>query len=155
MLDPIDRTILEILMTRGRVTWADLGAEVGLSAPAAAERARRLEAAGVIRGYAALVDAGAIGCTLTAFVGVTLERPRHREAFLRRAREMPEIQECHHVAGEEDYLLKVRCRSTLDLEQIVSERIKGLEGIARTRTTIVLSTSKETTVAPLRCGKDE
>ena len=123
--------------------------------PATAERVRRLEAAGVIRGFAALVDARTVGCPLTAFVGVTLERPTHREAFLQRVQEMPEILECHHVAGEEDYLLKIRCRTTLDLERVISERLKGLAGVARTRTTIVLSTSKETTVAPVDAGGDE
>jgi len=64
--------------------------------------------------------------------------------------ELPEVQECHHIAGEDDYLLKVRCASARDLERIVSEEIKGVDGIARTRTTIVLSTSKETPVLPLK-----
>jgi Lrp/AsnC family leucine-responsive transcriptional regulator len=149
MIDYTDAAILETLMRRGRITWSDLGAAVGLSAPAVAERVRRLEATGVIRGYQALLDAPALGYGLTAFVGVTLERTRHREPFLARIAEMPEVQECHHVAGDDDYLLKIRCRGTRELERIISEEIKGLDGIARTRTIVVLSTSKETSTLPV------
>jgi Lrp/AsnC family leucine-responsive transcriptional regulator len=137
-------------MRDGRMTWAELAGHLGLSAPASADHVRRLEERGVIRGYAALVDAEAVGCDLTAFIAVTLERPAHRGGFLQRVRELPEIQECHHTAGDDDYLLKVRCANTRELERIVSEGIKGVEGIARTRTTVVLSTSKETPVLPLK-----
>ena len=86
---------------------------------------------------------------ITAFIAVTLERPEHRDPFLQRILELPEVQECHHIAGDDDYLLKVRCRSTRNLEQIISEKIKSLQGIVRTRTTIVLSTAKETPGLPL------
>ncbi len=102
-----------------------------LSAPATAERVRRLEERGAVRGYAALIDPEAVGCGLTAFIAVTLERLEHRDPFLQRVLELPEIQECHHIAGDDDYLLKVRCRSPRDLEQISSERIKSLQGLAR------------------------
>ena len=136
-------------MFRGRVTWSELAATLDLSAPATADRVRRLEERGVVRGYAALVDAEAVGCGLTAFIAVTLERPENRDPFLQRILELPEVQECHHIAGDDDYLLKVRCRSTRNLEQIISERIKSLQGIVRTRTTIVLSTTKETPALPL------
>jgi Lrp/AsnC family leucine-responsive transcriptional regulator len=126
-----------------------LAATLELSAPATADRVRRLEERGVIQGYSALVNPEAVGCGLTAFIAVTLERPEHRDPFLQRILELPQIQECHHVAGDDDYLLKVRCHSTQDLEQIISERIKSLQGIVRTRTTIVLSTAKETPALPL------
>jgi len=126
-----------------------LAATLELSPPATADRVRRLEERGVVQGYSALVDPEAVGCGLTAFIAVTLERPEHRDAFLKRILELPQIQECHHVAGDDDYLLKVRCRSPRDLEQIISERIKSLQGIVRTRTTIVLSTAKETPALPL------
>lgn len=136
-------------MSRGRVTWSELAATLDLSAPATADRVRRLEERGVVQGYTALVDPEAVGCGLTAFIAVTLERPEHRDSFVQRILESPQIQECHHVAGDDDYLLKVRCRSTRDLEQIISESIKSLQGIVRTRTTIVLSTAKETPALPL------
>jgi Lrp/AsnC family leucine-responsive transcriptional regulator len=63
---------------------------------------------------------------------------------------MGEVQECHHVAGEDDYLLKVRCPTMSDLERLVSEGLKGLSGVARTRTSVVLSTQKETPVLDVR-----
>lgn len=149
-MDETDSKALAYLMANGRATWAELAGILGLSAPAAADRVRRLEERGVITGYAAIINANTIGCGLTAFIAVTLDRPVHRAAFLARVRALPEVQECHHVAGEDDFLLKVRCGSTRDLEQIVSEGIKGLDGIARTRTTVVLSTSKETPILPIR-----
>ena len=137
------------LMLEGRSTWSELARLLGLSAPAAADRVRRLEERGVIRGYSAVVDPEAVGLGVTAFVAVTLERPEHRDGFLGWVDGAPEVQECHHVAGEGDYLLKVRCAAVRDLEAIVSEEIKGLHGVTSTRTTVVLSTRKETPVLPL------
>jgi Lrp/AsnC family transcriptional regulator, leucine-responsive regulatory protein len=141
-------------MAQGRITWSELAGILELSAPATAERVRRLEERKIIKGYTALIDPEAVGCELTAFIAVTLERPEHRAAFLQRVQELAEIQECHHVTGEDDYLLKVRCRNTRGLEQLVSENLKGLPGILRTRTTIVLSTTKETPILPLQSPGD-
>ncbi|NJN85187.1 MAG: Lrp/AsnC family transcriptional regulator [Leptolyngbyaceae cyanobacterium SL_7_1] len=148
-LDEIDYKILHALMLQGRMTWAELATVLGLSAPAAGDRARRLEERGIIRGYTALVDADAIGYSLTAFVAVTLERPQHRIAFLELVQQLAEIQECHHIAGDDDYWLKVRCRDTKHLERLVSNQIKELPGVIKTRTTIVLTTVKETTGLPV------
>jgi Lrp/AsnC family leucine-responsive transcriptional regulator len=136
-------------MREGRSTWSELARLLGLSAPAAADRVRRLEERGVIRGYSAVVDPEAVGLGVTAFVAVTLERPEHRAGFLGWVDGAPEVQECHHVVGEGDFLLKVRCAAVRDLEAIVSEEIKGLHGVTSTRTTVVLSTRKETPVLPL------
>jgi Lrp/AsnC family leucine-responsive transcriptional regulator len=148
-MDILDWKAIRHLMTHGRVTWADLAGILGLSAPAAADRVRYLEAQGVIKGYAALINPDAVGCGLTAFVSVTLERPEHRAPFLAWVDEQAEVQECHHVAGDDDYLLKVRCRDTRHLDNLIGDRLKALPGIRRTRTTIVLSTTKETTELPL------
>lgn len=145
----LDYKAIGHLMAHGRASWAELAGILGLSAPAAADRVRRLEERGVIRGYAALVDPEAIGLGITAFVAVSLEKPEHRAAFLDMILRFPEVQECHHVAGEDDYLLKLRCRGTQDLERLVSDELKGLPGVQRTRTTIALSTVKETPVLPL------
>ena len=131
------------------MTWAELASCLGLSSPATAERVHRLEEQGVIQGFTALVDPEAVGCGLTAFVAVTLERPEHRHSFLQKIVEMQEVQECHHVAGEDDYWLKVRCKGTRDLERVVSDTVKSIPGVARTRTTIVMSTPKETPSPPL------
>jgi Lrp/AsnC family leucine-responsive transcriptional regulator len=148
-LDALDLKTIDELTRHGRMSWADLAGQLGLSAPAAAERVRRLEERGVIRGFAALVDAEAVGCALTAFVAVTLERPEHRAVFLDWARGCSNVQECHHLAGEDDYLLKVRCGGTRQLEALISDELKGLPGVARTRTSIALSTVKETVAVPL------
>jgi len=148
-LEIIDLKVLGQLMTYGRTTWAELAGILGLSAPAAADRVHRLEERGVIKGFAALVDPEAVGCGLTSFIAVTLERPEHRAAFLEGVQEMPEVQECHHVTGEGDYLLKVRCRGTRELERVITDELKTIPGVVRTHTTIVLSTLKETPVLPL------
>jgi Lrp/AsnC family leucine-responsive transcriptional regulator len=148
-VDHTDVKALAHLMEHGRATWAELAGLLGLSAPAAADRVRRLEERRVIRGYAALVAPEAVGRALTAFVAITLQHPQHRAAFLARVTELPSVQECHHVAGDDDYLLKVRCGGTADLERLVSDDLKVLPGVARTRTTVVLSTTKETPALPL------
>jgi Lrp/AsnC family leucine-responsive transcriptional regulator len=152
-MDEVDRRALAVLSSNARVSWAELAAELGMSAPAAAERVRRLEELGVIRGYAVLVDAEAVGCGLTALVAVTLEKPAHRAGFHRWVRATEAAQECHHVAGEDDYVLKLRCTSTADLEALLSDGLKSLPGVARTRTTVVLSTIKETAAIPLPSRK--
>lgn len=148
-MDSIDMKALEALQTAGRESWAALGETLGMTGPAAAERVRRLEERGVIRGYAAVVDPRTVGAALGAFVAVTLERPRDRAKFLALVDSLPEVQECHHVAGDDDYLLKIRCRDTADLERLLTRELKGLSGVARTRTTVVLSTIKETLAVPL------
>ena len=94
-MDTVDATILTLLMRDGRDAWARIGERVGLTGPAVAERVRKLEEQGVIRGFAALVAAAPVGFPLTAFVSVTLETPHHRRAFLARIAALPEVQECH------------------------------------------------------------
>jgi len=148
-MDNVDRQALQFLMHHGRGTWAELGELLGLSAPAAAERARKLEAEGAIRGYAAIVDPEKLGLPLTAYVAVTIGDQRKRAKFLRLTERHEQIAECHHVAGEDDYLLKVRCRGTRDLDHFLSSTLKdGDLGIVRTRTTVVLGTAKESVQLP-------
>lgn len=148
-IDSIDYKALEFLMRQGRATWAELGQLLGLSAPAAAERVRKLEEKGIIRGYAALPEPGLLGSPLLAFIAVTLSHPRKRFAFLTAIKAMANVLECHHVAGDDDYLLKVRCAGTSDLERLLSRELKDRLGVARTRTTVVLGTTKETVCVPL------
>jgi len=149
MISAVDYKALKRLMVQGRATWAELAADMGLSAPAAAERVRKLEQQMVIKGYAALVDPASVGYPLTAFITITLDRPKHRAGFLEAIHGMDEIVECFHIAGDGDYLLKVRCRSTADLDRLLTSGIKGTKGIAQTRTTVVLSTFKETVATPV------
>jgi Lrp/AsnC family leucine-responsive transcriptional regulator len=148
-LNPLDIKALKLLMRDGRATWADLGQRLGLSAPSAADRIHKLEQRGVIRGYAALVDAASVGYPLTAYVSVSLASHRDRAAFLRGIQKMEQVSECHHVSGDDDYLLKVRCRGTLDLDHLLAKELKDKLGVARTRTTIVLSTAKESVRVPV------
>ncbi|MCU0526814.1 MAG: Lrp/AsnC family transcriptional regulator [Elainella sp. Prado103] len=135
-------------MAQGRMTWSELATRLELSAPAAADRVRRLEERQVIQGYHAQINPEAVACDLLAFVAVSLD-PQHREAFLDLVQALPEVQECHHVTGEDDYWLKMRCRNTKALERLISDRLKALPGILKTRTTIVLSTAKETAILPI------
>ena len=149
-MDSFDMKIIQILMENARITWADLASEIGLSAPATADRVHRLEEQEVITGYGAIVDPEHVGSECAAFVAVTLERPSNRPSFLNRVKELKEIQECHHIAGDDDYLLKVRCRNTKDLDRVISMELKGLPGVIRTRTMIVMDTCKETHQVPLQ-----
>ncbi|MBW4465916.1 MAG: Lrp/AsnC family transcriptional regulator [Pegethrix bostrychoides GSE-TBD4-15B] len=147
-LDETDSKLVQHLMRQGRTTWSELANLLGLSAPAAADRVRRLEERGVIRGYAAQISPEAAGCELLAFIAVSLEQSQQRAAFLQRVEALSEIQECHHVTGADDYLLKVRCRNTQALERLISQELKSLDGL-KTHTTIALSTVKETSALPL------
>ncbi|MGD1855844.1 MAG: Lrp/AsnC family transcriptional regulator [Leptolyngbyaceae cyanobacterium] len=144
-MDDLDSKILDALMTDGRVTWSDLATRFGVSSPAISDRVRRLEKRGVIQGYRVVVDPVQLGYDITAFVAVVLEHPRYRQGFLDYVGSHSAIQECHHIAGDGDYLLKLRCGRMADLERILSEEIKGLPGILQTKTSIALSTVKETT----------
>ncbi|WP_437973441.1 Lrp/AsnC family transcriptional regulator [Sorangium sp. So ce295] len=154
-MDAIDLKAIHLLSRDARRSWADLGEAVGLSAPAVAERVRRLEERGVITGWEARLDARTVGAGLTAFISVSIANRRGRGEFLRAVERAAEIQECHHVAGDEDYLLKVRCRDTEALERLLTQELKAHDGVVRTRTTIVLSTAKETALPPLPLPSDE
>jgi Lrp/AsnC family leucine-responsive transcriptional regulator len=149
VLDTNDLKVIKRLMEHARTTWAELGMLLGLSGPAAADRVRKLEEMGIIKGYSALIDPEKIGCGLGALISVTLDKPENRIAFLHLVNKSPEIMECHHIAGAEDYIIKVRCSGTRDLERLISEEIKSLPG-AKTRTTIILSTIKETPILPIK-----
>ncbi len=148
-MDTIDKKALAHLMADGRESWADLGEHLGLSAPAAAERVRKLEDRGVIRQFAAIADPTLAGYPVLAFVFVTLSSQARRKAFLAAVGRNASILECHHVAGDDDYLLKVRCKTMGDLDVLLSDDLKGRMGVARTRTTVVLGSAKETTALPI------
>jgi len=152
-MDTNDLKVIKKLMEQARSTWAELGELLCLSAPAAAERVHKLEKAGIIKGYSALIDPDAIGCGLAALISVIVEHPEQRTNLLQKVDDLHEILECHHVAGDVDYILKVRCASTRDLERLITNEIKSFPGI-KTKTTIILSTIKETPILPLQLGKE-
>ncbi len=149
-VDKLDCQILTALTHNGRVRWSALAEQFGVSAPAIADRVRRLESGGAIAGYTTQLNAERLGIELTAFINVTLEHPRCRQEFIDYVQANDSVQSCHHIVGEGDYLLKVRCRSTADLEQLLSEEIKALPGISQTRTTISLSTVKDKATLPIK-----
>jgi len=142
-MDAIDHHLVQLLQADGRATQLQLAKEVGLSQPATAERIRKLEDAGIITGYAAKVDATKLGRDVTAFVGVGIEHPKYFDNFTKRVLAMPEVLECHRVAGQDSYLLKVRTRNTRTLDKLLVETLRTITGVTRTFTTIVLSSSKE------------
>jgi len=147
-LDDIDRHILTLLQEDCRTAYARLGEQVGLSAPAVLERIKKLEAAGVVVGYHAALDARAVGLDVTAFIGVITDSPDSLARFEEQVLALDDVLECHHVTGEYTLLLKVKTASTSSLERLIS-RIRALDGVARTETTVVLSTLSERSTLPL------
>ena len=140
-MEDIDRQIVDLLVRDGRMSYTDLGKATGLSTSAVHQRVRRLEQRGVIRGYAAVVDAEAVGLPLTAFISIRPIDPSAPDDAPERLSGLSEIEACHSVAGEESYILKVRVRTPSDLESLLA-RIRA-EANVSTRTTIVLSTPYE------------
>jgi Lrp/AsnC family leucine-responsive transcriptional regulator len=147
-LDDIDRHLLVLLQEDCRTSYARLGEQVGLSAPAVLERIKKLEVAGVIVGYHAAVDARSVGLDVTAFIGVITDSPDSLARFEEQVLGVADVLECHHVTGEYTLLLKVKTASTSSLERLIS-RIRALDGVARTETTVVLSTLSERATLPL------
>lgn len=141
-LDELDVRLLAVLQTNGRSTFLELGAAVGLGASAVHERVKRLEARGFIRGYAARIDARGLGLGLVAFVSAYTTAEVSYDRFTAAVAALPEVVEIHSVAGDESFVVKVLTRSTGHLDDFLT-RLKAISGIARTKTTIVLSTPFE------------
>ena len=146
-MDDTDRALLAALRRDGRASWAELGRLVGLSGPSVTDRVSRLEAAGVITGYHATVDAGALGRSVAALVGVHLSDTSDQDAVTVALQRLDEVEDCWFVAGDESFLIKVRVPDVAELEQTLS-RLRRIRGVSRTRTTVVLSTKWEGRVAP-------
>jgi Lrp/AsnC family leucine-responsive transcriptional regulator len=141
VLDARDLAILTALQDDARATYADVGSKVGLSASTVHDRVRKLEQQGIIRGYRAVLDAEAIGLFVTALIAVTPLDPHQPDDLPARVRELPEVEDCYSVAGEANYVLKVRTRTTGDLEDLI-RRLREKAGVT-TNTTIALSTPFE------------
>jgi len=130
------------LQRNGRSTFAELGDAVGLKAASVHERVKRLESRGFVQGYSARLNARLLGLELTAFVSCYTSADTDYDSFTEAVTALPEVSEVHSVAGEESFVLKVMTRSTAHLDELLS-RLKSVAGIARTKTTIVLSTPFE------------
>jgi Lrp/AsnC family leucine-responsive transcriptional regulator len=138
----VDRRLIELLRANGRASYAELARQVGLSSPAVHERVGKLEAAGVITGYRADVDPAKVGLHVTALVGLIESDSVDDTGIEEALRAMPEIEDCWRVAGSEGYVLKVRVSDIPALEATISA-LNRVRGVARTRTTVVLSTKWE------------
>ena len=140
-MEDIDRKILSLLSRDGRMSFTDLSRQTGLSVSATHQRVRRLERRGVIRGYAAVIDPADAGLPLTAFISIKPFDPAAPDDSPARLAHLPAIEACHSVAGDENYILKVRVASPAVLEDLLQE-IRAAANVS-TRTTIVLSTPYE------------
>ena len=140
-MEEIDRKIVSLLSRNGRMSFTELARQAGLSVSAVHQRVRRLEADGVITGYVALCNAEVIGLPLTAFVSIKPFDPAAPDDLPQRLSGLSAIEACHSVAGDENYILKVRVGTPGDLEQLLQE-IRAAANVS-TRTTVVLSTPYE------------
>ena len=140
-MEDTNRAIISLLSRDGRMSFTELAKRTGLSVSAAQQRVRRLERRGVIKGYAALVNADDAGLPLTAFVSIKPFDPAAPDDAPQRLEHLPAIEACHSVAGDENYILKVRVASPAALEDLLQE-IRAAASVS-TRTTIVLSTPYE------------
>jgi len=151
MLDAIDRQLLTLLQQDARLSNADLGKRVGLTASSVYQRVKKLQQQGVIKGYVAVVDPAALGKRITAFIRLTVSAPpgqsyaESKAAFVRACLAEPDVLECHGVAGEDCYVLKARVADPHHLERLL-DRLRGKAVIGGSVSSIVLSTVKETTL---------
>jgi Lrp/AsnC family leucine-responsive transcriptional regulator len=146
-VDAVDRQLLDALRANGRATFAELARVVGLSAPAVHERVGKLEATGVITGYHAAVAPESLGYSMSALIGLFLSDNASAEVVSSELGKVLEVEDCWFVAGEESYIVKVRVADVGALEQMIGT-LNGIRGVARTRTTVVLSTKFEGRVQP-------
>jgi len=146
-LDETDRRILSELQADCKAPLAHVGKRVGLSAPSVMERIRKLEEAGIIRGYHAVLNSRKVGLDVTAFIGVSMSA-NGIEQLEAQVRDFDEVLESHHVTGAYTMLLKVKTQNTETLEQLIS-RIRRIDGVTRTETLVVLSTRLERTLVPI------
>ncbi len=150
-MDAMDRKILETLQIEGRISNADLAEKVHLSASACHRRVQRLEQAGVIRGYVALLDPRAVDRRATVFVEITLtgQADEILDGFERAVARIPDVLECHLMAGTADYLLKVVAQDTEDFARIHRRYLARLPGVAQMHSSFALRTVCETTALPI------
>ena len=141
-MDSLDIKILSSLLKNSRKTWTELAGQLDLSIPSITERVRKLEEQGIVKGYTAVIDYQNLGFALTAIVFVTLAHPQHRAEFVHKIQSAPAVLECLHVTGDDDYMLKVVCIDSRDLDLFLNDYVKSIQGVIKTRTIIALSEPK-------------
>jgi len=148
VLDEIDRNIVAMMQLDATLAYADLGERVGLSASSINDRLKRLRAKKVIRRVSAEIDPHALGLDLMVFVLVEVAGRSEEQTFVAAMQAAPAVMECHHIAGEFSYLLKIRVASTAAYEAFLDQHLKSLAGIRRTQSLIALSSAKDSRVLP-------
>ncbi|MGS2744076.1 Lrp/AsnC ligand binding domain-containing protein [Halomonas sp. LS-001] len=145
MLDRIDLKILRSLQDNARISYVDIAAEVGLSTTPCLERVKRLERSGIIRGYQALLDPQALKANLLVFVEISLETqsPAVFDEFRRSVEKLPQIQECHLVSGQFDYILKCRIPEMSAYRQLLGDVVLTLPGVKESKSYVVMEEVKE------------
>lgn len=154
-MNNVDLTILKILQADARTSNAELARQLGMAPSAVLERVRKLEERRLIQGYHARLNAMALGWGLVAFVFVRAEEPLGSRETEEQLIAIPEIQEVHHIAGEDCFLVKVRVRDTEALGVLLRDRLGAIPTIRSTRTSIVLATAKETLAVPVPADRPE
>ena len=142
MLDQKDLLLLKLLQENSRISASEVGEKLNLSVPAASERIKKLLEVGYIKKFTAQLDSKKLGYDLTAFISVDSASSSHYEDIVERSKENDFVLECHSVTGEGSHLLKIRLKTSTDLESLLSE-IQGWPGVVRTHTWVVLSSFKE------------
>lgn len=141
-MDSVDRRLLDALRADGRASYAELARTVGLSSSSVHERVAKLEAAGVIEGYRAVVDPLKVGLGVTALVGIEPGETGDDETIAASLDAMPEVESSYSVAGDQAFIVKVRVADIDALHRCLG-RLRSISGVARTRTTVVLQTRYE------------
>ena len=150
-LDKLDRRILDVLQKDGRISMKDLGEQVGLSITPCIERVKRMERDGVITGYFARINPAAMGATLLVFVEITLNLKSGNmfEQFRREVLRIPEVQECHLVSGDFDYLIKARIRGMTEYRKLLGDILLKLPHVRESKSYIVMEEVKESLNLPI------
>lgn len=151
-LDKIDLKIIKILQENSKITNLDLSKRIGLSPAPTLERVKKLETAGVIHSYHAMVNPPAIGLNVKTFVLVSLawKKENALNNFLEKIQAIEEITECYIITGEADFLMKIVCRDIPTYEQLLFKTLSQIEEIERLKTLMTLSTVKDSKILPYR-----
>jgi len=156
-LDRIDRQILSDLQDDGRMTNVELARRAGISAPPCLRRVRALEEAGYIKGYHAKLDQAALGFTVTVFahVGLNSQAETDLVAFENLVRQWPEVRECHMLAGETDFLLRVVAKDWDAYQRFVTERLTAAPKVANVKSALAIRSAKNQPGVPIEVGASE
>jgi Lrp/AsnC family leucine-responsive transcriptional regulator len=149
--DPTDLKILEILQTNSNITNAQLAQEIGLSPAPTLERVKKLENAGVIKSYHAVIDHASVGLGVSTFVMVTIKGHNREniDKFIKAISDIKEVVECHHVTGQADFIMRVVCSDIPAYQKLMLEKVSNIEVVDGMQSMVILSTFKESKVIPI------